>query len=466
MAKNKLPPGFSRFEFRPGVAGFPAWSGLDLRSDASASRANAFRVAKNVRLWGDDVIARGGQEKLNTEAIGPVCGIFDTDEEAGGEQKLWGFSAPFVPNPAFAGATWYTQSIPYGDATNGSAYLVAVGSAGGAKTIRIFRISKPIIGETNILYVPTRSAGDPWSLRAIGTSTGSESLISNLGLSYSAGTLTTPVGTAVAEMDGSWLHSATPTNWKVIVHYSEAGVVWFSGVETGGTNQRLYKADTNTNIFTLIGTFPFVSATASLLRHFHKFGTQLFAIRKTSGTDNCELVLLPSLSTVAVDSNFTTTHGNHNQSGTVATYNGKLYIAGHQTTPNRGAVIEVDSSYIVTIREWSAVTSEFVNLAVFGGFLYGSIAGATAHAKWDGVTWTSLGAFGGPGQFTAGQPTYFDPIEGRMSSTNDASITVSIIKRSAQNDLATAFSDFGTQTWGQPTSAPLYGQHAYFSVLL
>lgn len=91
MAKDKLGPGYKRFELRPGVGGFPGWGGLDLRADASAAGANALRVAKNVRYWGKRWMARGGQA-LTAAGMGGVLGIFETgDDEGGGSQKLWGF---------------------------------------------------------------------------------------------------------------------------------------------------------------------------------------------------------------------------------------------------------------------------------------------------------------------------------------------------------------------------------------
>jgi hypothetical protein len=90
MAKDKLAPGFQRFEFRSGIGGFPGWDGLDLRTDAAAVPANKFTKAQNVRYWGGDVIARGGQAKLNSVVTGGLLGIFDTSEDEG-SQKLWGF---------------------------------------------------------------------------------------------------------------------------------------------------------------------------------------------------------------------------------------------------------------------------------------------------------------------------------------------------------------------------------------
>lgn len=464
MAKNKLPPGFSRFEFRPGVAGFPTWGGLDLRSDASASPANTFRVAKNVRLWGQEIIARGGQEKLNSVGIDSVSGVFDTEGE-GSEQKLWGFpSSVFVPDPTFNSATWYTQSIPYGDNVGGVAYLAAVGVAGSAKTIRIFRVPKPVVGESNLLYIPTHSGADPFTVRAVGLTSGTEADMSTLGLSYSAGTTTTPPGTPVAEMDASWLGAISPSLWHLIVHYAENGVVWFSAVGDS-SEQRLYSVDVNTRTFTYVTSHTFSGSTTPwMIRFFFKFGTQLFALRRTAFLgETYNLIKLPSLDIIPLGSNFTTTYGGVNQLNSTAEYQSNLYIAGHQTTPDRSAVAIIDSSDNVVIQESSAYTSEFVGLAVFNNYLH-AIAGTLPVRRWDGATWTSLAAYGGSGSLTGGMPRYFHT-DNRMYGLNDLGGVLNIVKRSGVTDLTTAFTNYGTSTWSWVSNPPLYAGHAYLSAI-
>lgn len=62
-----------RFEFRPGVAGFPNWQGMDKESNPASIDIYKLQHAENVRFRSDGIIARGGQSKLNASQLANSC---------------------------------------------------------------------------------------------------------------------------------------------------------------------------------------------------------------------------------------------------------------------------------------------------------------------------------------------------------------------------------------------------------
>jgi hypothetical protein len=72
----------NRFEFRPGVAGFPGWEGQERDGDPCSIAPNRPRLVINGRYRNKAIESRGGQDKLNLVELSPnnIRSIFDHQE--------------------------------------------------------------------------------------------------------------------------------------------------------------------------------------------------------------------------------------------------------------------------------------------------------------------------------------------------------------------------------------------------
>lgn len=81
MSKKTLAPGFKRAEFRPGIAKFPGFQGIDRQSDPGAIAPNRFYQLQNVRIRDGEIVSRGGLSKVRDSAEnGCIVGLFDNLE--------------------------------------------------------------------------------------------------------------------------------------------------------------------------------------------------------------------------------------------------------------------------------------------------------------------------------------------------------------------------------------------------
>lgn len=62
--KDPQDPTFVRFDFRGGLKELPEFSGVNRENDAGAVRYDQFYNLENVRVRGDEIIARFGQSKV------------------------------------------------------------------------------------------------------------------------------------------------------------------------------------------------------------------------------------------------------------------------------------------------------------------------------------------------------------------------------------------------------------------
>lgn len=83
-------PTSNTFCHRPGIKGFPAFGGVDRRSDPGSITPNRFYKLENVRLVGPEIVSRGGLDPLNPDnpLAGGVLGVFDA-EEPNQEPKIY-----------------------------------------------------------------------------------------------------------------------------------------------------------------------------------------------------------------------------------------------------------------------------------------------------------------------------------------------------------------------------------------
>jgi len=84
--------GLQRFELRPGVAGFPPWSGHQQDGDSGSNPPSKFRYAQNVRFRSGEVVDRPGYAKINDTVLGSsnscVRGLIDYHVNTA-RNKLW-----------------------------------------------------------------------------------------------------------------------------------------------------------------------------------------------------------------------------------------------------------------------------------------------------------------------------------------------------------------------------------------
>lgn len=240
--KNKLDPDHKRFEFRPGVGGFPEWGGLDLRGDASAIAANRLRVAKNIIFWQKEVIARGGQAAVTDENIGPILGIFDTTEDDN-SQKIWSFPSGAYGNLSSAviaaGRPDYRGKQIVADASGTNYYTIWADQLGKGFPIkvRVEQLTKVHAGEENLIYTANGQH------RVVGLTSGTDAhLPLSGGTVFGGGTLSI----SPTEVDDYLTH------FQIL--YATAGTVYVAITISGATatETRFYSFTSSTT--TLIQT--------------------------------------------------------------------------------------------------------------------------------------------------------------------------------------------------------------------
>lgn len=78
------------FQRRTGISGLTRWRGVVKEGRAAAIGSDRLRDGINVRLQGDEIANRGGQEKVNTTAVDEcIVGIWDAQSEETTAGKLW-----------------------------------------------------------------------------------------------------------------------------------------------------------------------------------------------------------------------------------------------------------------------------------------------------------------------------------------------------------------------------------------
>lgn len=90
MSKSKLQPGFNRFDFRPGIKGFPNMKGMNRQTDPGALPPNQFYHLQNVRCLDGQIVSRGGSLVSNNSAeTGCITGMFDNLEPSESQTGLF-----------------------------------------------------------------------------------------------------------------------------------------------------------------------------------------------------------------------------------------------------------------------------------------------------------------------------------------------------------------------------------------
>jgi len=94
---------------RAGIT-FPGWAGMNRENDPGAIADNQFFYAQNVRIYGNEIVSRGGQEKIHDAAMdGCVLGFFSLPDST---TNLWLNGSLYIYNPELDPTTQLTGVIP------------------------------------------------------------------------------------------------------------------------------------------------------------------------------------------------------------------------------------------------------------------------------------------------------------------------------------------------------------------
>lgn len=444
------------------------FKGVHTNRDPGAIARNALQRARNVRLDEGMPVPRGGQEKILATPIGSAWdGLCDVGGGANdGTQRL--YVSGILPLAPFVADAWYVQNLPVGDQSNGSFYVVAIGVAGSVKVIRIFRNTKPVAGEVNLLYSGSASGADPFLLRAIGLTSATEVAVSGT-FSPGTGSATVPPGTAFAELDVSAISTMPSlTTSQLVTHWAEAGIVYFSFAD--GANAKLYKADTNTGTVTLVGTYTLYSGVNPISNYFFKLGSQILALVQT-GASSYNLLQVPSGTTSAVPADWQPTSGSIMHAfhpAVSAVLSGKAYVVGQKISNGRASLLEIDSVFAMALFvDTNAGAGETV--ATFSALLHYHNVSFDTEITFNGTVFGGGSSWGGPTTINSYPIRGYFHSDGRLYVLNPGGGgTVNLLRRSAVNSYTTAFSNFGTLTAsgaGLPRSVGNSSWPSYLSVI-
>lgn len=440
MAKDKLGPGFKRFEFRPGVGGFPAWTGLDLRGDPAAIAPNALRVAKNVRFLDRDLVSRSGQA-LTAAGMGGVLGIFDSTEDGGASGKLWGF--PYGPEVVVT-YTYEMQVPPVSnmgaDLTLGYLYgMVKTFADGIFSSMRLYRLDKTYAGVPN-LY--TTVSGD---FIVVNLTTGASTTLVATYTPSSIGTYFANNGTLMADVPVSDI-----VNWEGSqIQYADNGVVYFNiFYDTGTGPHEFYRYTSGTGVTDLLKSYPIKMYSAN---RFWKIGAQIVGLISDPSTFDVFKVYIINVPTftgpVQINtasfllggSSWSTGNFPILSSGWKPVFGSNLYLPGQLAGNSK--VIKVDSAFAQTVIDTGAsgIGANFTftaNGRIY--FLYDD-SGVEKVGSYDGAIFSAIGNYGAATDYSGGAYIHSDD-RFFARATGGAKLLI----RSGVADYVTAFADFDT----------------------
>lgn len=447
--KNKLDPDHKRFEFRPGVGGFPEWGGLDLRGDASAIAANRLRVAKNIIYWQKEVIARGGQAAVTDENIGPILGIFDTSEDDN-SQKIWSFPSGAYANLSSSvvssGRGDYRGKRIVADASGTNYYTIWADQLGKGFPIkvRVEQLTKVHAGEENLIYTANGEH------RVVGLTSGTDAYLPlSGGTVFGGGTLSI----SPANID-DYLN-----NFQIL--YATGGTVYVAITIAGATATETQFYSFTSSAATLIQTAANFFATTITNPEFavvkYGGGADFLVIGKTASANTYLTAYIgpafattQDLGTIAITG---AAREWRNMRGYGVVSGTNIFLAGQTLDGGNSypAVLLIDTTTLST-QSLKEIGSAASGLYATGALLIGTDVyipywnGTAARvAKYTGVWTDNFGAFGGAVVDSTGQTGALavKAADNRFYCAGQETLSRAVA-RSSVNDLVTDFTSYAS----------------------